>query len=243
MTMMREDAGEHLVEREQIAEPGDRVADAFRGREELADQDADQPAADRDARAGDDVGQHARDDHLEVEVLLAAAERAHDVDQQPVDRAHAGIGVEDEGKDREQEDDDGLSRDADAEEHDHQRRQRDQRARIEHRHQRIERVADPHAPAHHDADRHADHHRRGEAVDERHRADREIAQQVAAREQIDEALGDQARLADEQRIERDDQKHRLPGGEEQRDRQARRAAPCGGARRSSARGAVSSAIG
>src|SRR5712691_10404901 len=87
----RKNAGEHLVEREQIAEPGDRKTDAFRGREELADQDPDQSAADRDARAGDDIGQHARHDHLEVEILLAAAERADDVDQQPVDRADAGM--------------------------------------------------------------------------------------------------------------------------------------------------------
>ena len=56
-----QDAGEHLVEREQVAEAGDGVADALRRREELADQDADQAAADRDAGAGDDVGQHARD--------------------------------------------------------------------------------------------------------------------------------------------------------------------------------------
>ena len=136
-----EDAGEHLVEREQVAEAGDGVADAFRRREELADQDADQAAADRDAGAGDDVGQHARDDDLQIEVALRAAERAHHVDQQRIDRAHAGLGVEDEREHREQEDDDRLAGDADAEEHDHQRRQRDQRARIEHRHQRIERVA------------------------------------------------------------------------------------------------------
>src|SRR5712691_12480647 len=86
-----EDAGEHLVEREQVAESGDRKTDAFRGREELADQDPDQSAADRDARAGDDIGQHARHDHLKVEILLAAAERTDDVDQQPVDRADAGM--------------------------------------------------------------------------------------------------------------------------------------------------------
>src|SRR5712692_2491604 len=96
-----EDAGEHPVEGKQIAEAGDRIADAFRGGEELADQYADQAAADCDARAGDEIGQHARDEHLDVEILLAAAERADDVDQQAVDRAHAGTGVEDEGEDRE----------------------------------------------------------------------------------------------------------------------------------------------
>ena len=40
--------------------------------------------------AGDDVGQHAREDHLAIKIPLAAAERAHHVDQQAVDRAHAG---------------------------------------------------------------------------------------------------------------------------------------------------------
>ena len=41
-----QDAGEHPIEREQIAEPRDGIADAFRGGEELADQHPDERAAD-----------------------------------------------------------------------------------------------------------------------------------------------------------------------------------------------------
>src|SRR5262249_25102696 len=70
-----EDAGEHAVEREHVAKLGDGVADAFRCSKELAHQNADERTAHGDARAGDHIGQHARHDHLEVEVLLAAAER------------------------------------------------------------------------------------------------------------------------------------------------------------------------
>ena len=119
------------------------------------------------------------------------------------------------GNTESEKDDDGLAGDADAEKHHHERRQRHQRARIEHGHQRIERVADAHAPAHHDAERHADQDRRAEAVEKRHRAHREVVQQVAALDQIEQGPRDQARLADEQRIERHDEEDRLPGGEEQ----------------------------
>ena len=61
---------------------------------------------------------------------------------------------------------------------------------------------------------------RAKADKERHRADREIVDQVAALDQIDKARRDQARLADEQRIERHDEEDRLPGGEEQHHGQA-----------------------
>ena len=56
--------------------------------------------------AGNDIGQNAREDPLLIQLPLAAAERTHDVDQQPVDRAYARTGIEDERKDGEGEDDD-----------------------------------------------------------------------------------------------------------------------------------------
>ena len=215
-----EDAGEHAIEREQVAEAGDRIADALRSGEELADQDSDQRAADGSARAGDDVGQDARQDELEVEVLLAAAQRANDVDEQRVDRSHAGTGVEHEWENGKREDDDRLAGHADAKEHDHERRERDQRARIEDGHQRVERVADPRPPAHDHADHDADDRRGTKAVAERRRADTQVIEQLPALDEIEQRLGDQTGLADEQRIERHDEKDRLPGGEEQCDREA-----------------------
>src|SRR5262249_36630074 len=160
---------------------------------------------DRDPRAGHDIGQHARNDYLDVEILLTSAQRADDVEQQAIDRAHAGGGVENEGKHREQEDDNRLSADPDAEEDDHQRRQRHQRAGVKHGHERIERVADPHASAHQEADRNPDENSGGETIEERHRADAQVAQQIAAVDQIHQARGDEVRFADEQRIERNEQ--------------------------------------
>src|SRR5262249_60690376 len=68
-----DDAAEHAVECENIAEPGNGVADSLRRREELADQHADQRAADGNTRAGDGVRQHAWENDLEIEVLLAPA--------------------------------------------------------------------------------------------------------------------------------------------------------------------------
>src|SRR5262249_18300515 len=105
-----QDAAEHAIEGEQVAEPRDRVADALGRREELSDQHADQRTPDSDARARDDVGQHARKDDLEIQILLGAAERTDDIDEEAIDCARARIGVEDEREDREREDDDGLRR-------------------------------------------------------------------------------------------------------------------------------------
>src|SRR6185437_4083063 len=83
--------------------------------------------------------------------------------------------------------------------------------------QRIEGVADALPPTHDDAERHTDHDRGAEPDEERHRRDGEIVEQVAAVDQVDKPGEDQARLGDEQRVERHEQKDRLPGGEEQHD--------------------------
>src|SRR5215813_3174121 len=136
-----DNAAEHSVEREKIAEPGNRVTDSFRSREELADQHADQRAPDGNACAGNDVRQDAWKDDLEIEIPLASAQRPNDVDQQAIDGVHPGIGIEDEGENRKEKDNERLAADADAEKDHHQRRQRDERARIKHGHQRIERIA------------------------------------------------------------------------------------------------------
>src|SRR5262249_28307901 len=106
-----DDAAEHAVERENIAEPGNGVADSFRRREELTDQHADQRAANGNACTGDDVRQHAWKNDLEIEVLLAPAQRSNHVDQQAIDGAHAGTGIENEGEDREEENDERLAAD------------------------------------------------------------------------------------------------------------------------------------
>src|SRR5262245_48714007 len=192
-----DNAAEHSVEREKIAEPGNRVTDSLRSREELTNQHADQRAPDGNACAGNDVRQHAWKDDLEIEITLASAQRPNYVDQQAIDGVHPGIGIEDEGKNREEKDNERLAADADAEKDHHQRRQRDKRARIKHGHQRIERITDAHAPTHDDAERNADDESRRETVKERHRADGEIAQQIPARYQVDESARDEAWLADE----------------------------------------------
>src|SRR3984893_13186939 len=54
-----QDAGEHPIEREQIAEARDGIADAFRGGEALRDQHPDERAPDADAGAGHELRKHA----------------------------------------------------------------------------------------------------------------------------------------------------------------------------------------
>src|SRR5262245_53153645 len=70
-----DDAGEHSVECENIAEPGNGVADSFRSREELTNQHANQRATDGNACAGNNVRQYAWKDDLEIEIPLAPAQR------------------------------------------------------------------------------------------------------------------------------------------------------------------------
>src|SRR6516162_4189861 len=155
-----DNAAKHSVERENIAEPGNGVTDSFRGREELANQHADQRAPHGNACAGNDVRQYAWKDDLEIKIPLAAAQRPNYIDEQAIDGANPGIGIEDEGKDREEKDNECLAADADAEKDHDQGRKRHERARIEHSHQRIERITDAHAPAHDDAKRDADDYSR-----------------------------------------------------------------------------------
>jgi hypothetical protein len=133
-------------------------------------------------------------------------------------RSTARTPAEDEREHRQREDDQRLGRHADSEKYHDQRRQRDQRARIEHGHQWIERVADADAPAHDDAERNANDHSSRESVKERHGADEQVIRQRPGRQQIDEAFGDQVGFADEQRVEWHEQEYSLPSGEEQHDR-------------------------
>src|SRR4029450_12401481 len=68
-----DNAGKHSVECENIAEPGNGVADSFGSGEELANQHADQRATDGNACAGNDVRQCAWKNDLEIEIPLAPA--------------------------------------------------------------------------------------------------------------------------------------------------------------------------
>src|SRR5262249_18890977 len=214
-----ENAGEHAIDSKDVAEPRNRIADAFGCGKELADQDGDQRTADSDARAGDHIGQNAGKEDFQVDVTLATAERTHYVDQKPVDGAHAGSGIKNEREHGKRKDDNRLSGYADAEKNHQQRRKRNQRARIKHRHQRIERVADAHPPTHHDTERHTDDDRRQQAKAERNGADREIVKQISAFDQIYQTRRDLRRRGEKQRVERNDEKYHLPGGEEQHHRQ------------------------
>src|SRR5215471_12500959 len=76
-----DNAGKHSIDREKITEPGNRVTDPFRSREELTHQHANQRAPDGNACAGNNVRQYARKDDLKIEIPLAPAQRSNDVDQ------------------------------------------------------------------------------------------------------------------------------------------------------------------
>ena len=74
--------------------------------QQLADDDADQRAADRNAQAGEDVGQRRGQHHGVQDFALGAAERARDLHQKTVRLLGAGFDGEQLRKHRRHEDED-----------------------------------------------------------------------------------------------------------------------------------------
>src|SRR5262249_49293075 len=188
---------EHVRQAVGVARLRDREADAFRRGVELADDDADETASDRDPRRRGEIGKRAGQNDLEVKIFFAAAEGAHDADEQRIGGFHAGEDVENERKDREQKNQHRLAGEPDAEKDDEERRDRDERARVERREKRVKRVFHAPLPAHDDAEWYADDDGSREAQDERAAAHAEVMPQPAGRDLIAEGGGDERRFGEE----------------------------------------------
>ena len=204
-------------ERKSFAVELKHVADAGCYDQQLSDDDADQCAADRDAQAGENVGQRRRQHHDVQNFALGTAERARDLDQKTVGLLGAGLDREQLRKHRRDEDEHDQRRLADAEPGDEQRQPGDIGNRPEHENVRIEDARRGPENAEEQAERRANH--KGDAQPDGERPDglTRGADQFARGGQLDKRRGDLGRRRQNDR--RHVHAHDLPDGNEHDRRQ------------------------
>src|SRR5579875_3596637 len=99
--------------------------------EQLADDDPDESATDRQPHPGDDERRRGRDRHSSEDPGRRRAKRPSDGQQAAIGRLEPGLRIDDHREDDHHEDDRDLRRDADAEPDDDDRRKRDHRRGVE----------------------------------------------------------------------------------------------------------------
>src|SRR6478735_8303286 len=178
-----EHADEHLVGLEARARLADHGADPRGGAVDLADHDADHPAADGEAQPRQQERDRARQDDGPEQPPVAGAEARRDLDQARVRGADGGVGVDRERQHREQKDDQDPGADAGADPDDEQRQECDLRRGVECRQQRFHRIGETPVPAGGKAERDAHGNGEGKAEDIAQAAPGEVAPDFARHEE------------------------------------------------------------
>src|SRR5258706_5150741 len=210
------DADDRRRDVERLPGEVDEIAHPFGRAEPLGDGEAGEAAPERELGAGKDEGEGRRQHDLPEEREAPEPERARQLDELAVGRAHAVIRVDENRKDAAQKDDGYFRARADAEPEQQHGGEGDARRGVERGHPRVDVVAHRGRERHQKAQRDADRDREQIAVQKNPRAGEQVRVELAGHEEHLVAL-----LHDH---ERRDQKGRVgddPGGEKMPQDEAR----------------------